>query len=185
MMTSSFATLPALSPFHYFVLLLLLFASGYDLRYHKIRNWLVLCVLLAGGLYQVLRAGWAGAAEALAATTVGLLCFLPFYVFKAMGAGDVKLMAALGALLGLPNVLWAAAYTLMAGGVLGLLYLWLRGGLGEFFGRWWILAKHLLFGQTLLHLPPAEGSVAASKFPYAAALACGTLATLLLHGGAA
>jgi prepilin peptidase CpaA len=54
---------------------------------------------------------------------VGLACFMPFYLLRAMGAGDVKLLAAVGAFLGPQGVLYATLFSLLAGGLGALGYL--------------------------------------------------------------
>ncbi len=61
-----------------------------------------------------------GAARWVAGLGAGLLCFLPMYLLGAMGAGDVKLMAACGACMG-PSMAWEAAlFALILGGVMAL-----------------------------------------------------------------
>ena len=59
---------------------------------------------------------------------VGLLLFLPLFALRAMGGGDVKLLAAFGAWLGPVLVFWVAVYGAIAGGVLALLLVLWRAG---------------------------------------------------------
>lgn len=110
-------------------------ASVSDIRSGRIPNRLVLLGLLSGlGLAYVLGAGgWgfaggAGLLAALQGLLAGALLLLPLYLLRLLGAGDVKLMAALGALLGWPGVGWLAALSLLAAGLLALL-LALRWGI--------------------------------------------------------
>ncbi len=115
---------------------------------------------------QVSISGLPGLAVAAAGWLVCLLCFLPFYIKGGMAAGDVKLMAAVGAFIGpVPGVI-ACAFTLVAGGVIGLLTLACARG----------------------HLRPAgssaEGGSAVrealrTRIPYAGAIAAGTSVVLL------
>lgn len=79
-----------------------------DLRRNAVSNWINAIALLAGLLYHGVRSGWAGLALALAGALLGLVVFLVFYWLGAMGGGDVKLMAAFGALLGPSGILLAA-----------------------------------------------------------------------------
>ena len=51
---------------------------------------------------------------------VGLAVFFPLFALGAMGAGDVKLMAAVGAWIGAKPILYVALYGSVAGGVLAL-----------------------------------------------------------------
>ena len=63
----------------------------------------------------------------MAGWIVGLLVFLPLFALRAMGGGDVKLLAAFGAWLGPALVFWVAVYGAIAGGLLALLLVLWRG----------------------------------------------------------
>jgi prepilin peptidase CpaA len=104
--------------------------------------------------------------------------FLPLYLARGMGAGDVKLMGAVGAFLGPANALLATGLSLAAGGVMAFIILISRGGLLPMAKRYWATIKCLVMTQKLVHQPPATGEVATMKFPYAAAIGIGTVATL-------
>lgn len=79
-----------------------------DLRRNAVSNWINVVALLAGLLYHTIRHGWTGLGLAAAGTLLGFVVFLVFYWLGAMGGGDVKLMAAFGALLGPSGILLAA-----------------------------------------------------------------------------
>ena len=98
-----------------------------------------------------------GAAALLAG--LGLALLLPFYVMRGVGAGDVKLLAALGALLGPQSLLLVALYAALIGGLLSLFVLARRGRLQ--------LALYQLLVQRTL--PARSGA----KAPYAVAIASG------------
>ncbi len=87
-----------------------------DLRSHRISNRLTLFGLLAGLGLQGFGAGPQGLTAGLFGAGVGLACFAPFYLLRAMGAGDVKLLAVVGAFLGPQGALYAALLSLLAGG---------------------------------------------------------------------
>lgn len=94
-----------------------------DVRARRIPNALVLA-LLAAGLVRLPFAGApaaglaTGALAAGGAVLAGLLALVPLYATRVLGAGDVKLFAALGAWLGTTGLLDAAVWTALAGGVL-------------------------------------------------------------------
>ncbi len=96
-----------------------------DLRTREIPNWLTLSGILAGLLWAAVSGGWRGFGLALAGASVGLLSFLLLFVMGGMGGGDVKLMAAFGALVGpaalLKSILWIA---LLGGVGAALLVYW-------------------------------------------------------------
>lgn len=89
-----------------------------------------------------------------------------------MAAGDVKMMAVVGCFLDMPSALWAGAYSLMAGGVLGVAYLLYRGHFGKLLLRYWAMAS------LRARIPAEDGDAARHRFPYAVAIAAGTLLSL-------
>src|SRR3990170_3814958 len=95
------------------VLLLLVFAAMlFDIRWHRIPNWLVFAGLLMGvGFHTLTSYGW-GLGYALKGAAVGFGLFLPLYMLRVMGAGDVKLMTMVGAFLGPASALGAVLTTL-------------------------------------------------------------------------
>jgi prepilin peptidase CpaA len=103
------------------VLIPLLAAAAYtDLRSRRIPNWLTLAGFAAGLLAGFLEGRWTGLGAALLGGAAGFAVFFFVYVLGAMGAGDVKLMAAAGTFFGVPLVFWAAVCAAVAGGVLAL-----------------------------------------------------------------
>ena len=167
------------------LLALLLAATWFDVRSHRIPNKLVFWGALAGVLLHVaLPQGWGfisvlpgglGLLDALAGLGIGLAVFLPVYLLRAMGAGDVKLMAMVGAFLG-PEQIWGAMLGVaLAGGVLAIVVA-LRQGV---FVRMLHNIRLMLYGSLLQvvmgGMPSVEsGSPPAAKLPYALAIALGT-----------
>jgi len=92
-------------------------ATATDLRRRTIPNWLTAAGAAAGVICGG-AAGWRDAAAAVAGMAAGFLIFLVFHWLGGLAGGDVKLMAAFGALLGTRDVLAAAALAAIAGGVL-------------------------------------------------------------------
>lgn len=121
---------------------------------------------------QAWTAGWAGVVAGGAGLLTGFALFLPFYALGGMAAGDVKLMAVVGSFLGWSGALWAGALSLMAGSLLGIVYLLYKGQLGKLLGRYWVMAS------LRAYVPTQEGDAARDRFPYALAIAVGTLVSL-------
>ena len=99
-----------------------------DLRRRQVANWINLAGVAAGLGWHVWNGGAAGLGRSAGGAAVGFLVFLFFYVAGGMGAGDVKLMAAFGALLGSSGILLAALFAAPAGGLMAATWLaWKRG----------------------------------------------------------
>ena len=160
------------------LLLILLLAAWTDLQQHRIPNVLSLGGIVLGIVLHTWISGFSGFAIGLAGAAVGIGILLPFYLLKGMGAGDVKLMGAVGAFLGPHNAMLATGLSLGAGGLLGVIILVLRGGLKPLALRYYGTLKCLLITGKISHQAPETGEVAATKFPYAAAIGIGTVVAL-------
>lgn len=164
-------------------------AVWHDVRSRRIPNRLVFPGALAGlalhaalpsgsGLYTE-PFGGLGLLTSLAGLALGLALLLPMYMLRAMGAGDVKLMAMSGAFLGPQAIFGAVLSSLMAGGLLALLVALWQGTLFNMLGNCYQLVRYSLFralaGEGLQVDAPATPS---AELPYAIAIAGGTLTYL-------
>jgi prepilin peptidase CpaA len=158
-------------------------AAVFDVRSHRIPNWLVLLgavTCIAGQMIQpaLLEFGIAGALKGIA---VGFALLLPLYLLRATGAGDVKLMAMVGAYLGPWGVASAVLLSFIAGGVLALVVVLAKGALGQLFAN----LRTMLFGTLLTAMTTGKTTIttpAASvgKLPYGVAIAIGTFAHVVM-----
>ena len=89
-----------------------------DLRRGSISNWFNLTAIASGLLYHFIHRGWVGLVMAFAGAVLGFSIFLALYCLGGMGGGDVKLMAAFGALLGPLGILTAALLASVIGGLM-------------------------------------------------------------------
>lgn len=109
---------------------MLLLAAAFisDIRTMTIPNRLTLPALAAGLIYHMLPAPLQGAGLPFAiwGGAAGFALMYLLFLFKAVGAGDVKLFAALGAWIGAADILHTAMYALLFAGVYGLVLLVLR-----------------------------------------------------------
>jgi prepilin peptidase CpaA len=151
-----------------------------DFARRRISNILTVGAALLALALHFATNGYGGLLNGLGGFAVGLGVFLPFFLMGGMGAGDVKTMAAAGAFLAPWPSLLAAGLSLIAGAMLGLVVLAWRGG---------FLATIKSYGQSLLFLSstrrwlrPSLPAVAAQRFPYALAIALGTLGAVAWLG---
>lgn len=167
------------------LMLLLVMAAVFDYRSHRIPNWLVLSGALFGLLYNTafppfLHAGFLWPLEGLG---IGFIVFLPLYLLGVMGAGDVKLMAMVGAFLGPVDTIWVLLYTMIVGGVLSLIFVLAHGTARRMFRNLNTLFQ-VGFLNTLAGSRPdfhIDASASAGKLPYGVAIAIGTIGYLTLH----
>lgn len=94
-----------------------------DLRRRRIPNGLMAGLLTIGIVCAVMDRGWAGLADAWAGAAIGFGIFLIPYLLGGMGGGDVKLMAALGALTGMRGILPCMSLVAIAGAITSVLFL--------------------------------------------------------------
>jgi prepilin peptidase CpaA len=98
-------------------------AMYFDLRYHKLPNWLTMGGLATGFLYHLIASGLDGLLYSVIGMLVGGGIFMVLYLFKAIGAGDVKLFASIGAIVGTEMVLYTMMYSIVYAGLIGILIL--------------------------------------------------------------
>src|SRR5579863_2911265 len=105
---------------------LLAIAAGWtDWRSRRIPNWLTVPALGLGIAVNSWLRGWPGTKESLLGAGLGLLLLLPFVLIRSLGAGDWKLVGALGAFLGPQELLTVLFATLIVAGVMALaLVIW-------------------------------------------------------------
>ncbi|WP_165822320.1 A24 family peptidase [Paenibacillus montanisoli] len=90
-----------------------------DIRELRIPNWLTVSFFAAGLVYHLGVDGWHGGFFSLLGALAGFLPLLVLYAFKGIGAGDVKLFGALGAVVGAGHSLQVLMYSILYGGLLG------------------------------------------------------------------
>jgi prepilin peptidase CpaA len=156
-------------------------AAVVDVRTYRIPNGLIACGLIMAFAYHgLLPYGW-GVFFAAKGLALGLVIFLPLYALRAMGAGDVKLMATVTTFLGVSSGLGAVLTTLIAGGVLAIgTALW-KGVLGHVLTSTKSALQHVMVGATTGDVRlPAELPEPVARLPYAVAIAAGVSVHLLL-----
>lgn len=140
-------------------------AATIDARTYRVPNWLTLPAAAAGLALNLVLGAVAGAPgtwllAALGGAAAGLLTFGLLGAAGAVGMGDVKLIAAAGALVRWPLALPMLLYTALAGGVLALAIAVRRRRLGQ-------------VARNLGHLSDAGAAAALHRMPYALAIALG------------
>ena len=173
---------PTLDPAGQILLgMLLLAASYFDFRFRRIPNWLVLCGLVAGLSFHTATAHLPGFIHAGSGLAVGFALYFPLYLVRARGAGDVKLLAAVGAITGPGSILWIFIFTALTGGVVALaVVVWRKRFRKTLLNMGWIVAE--LSRGRAPHLTRSEVDVRtdqALRLPHGAVLALGSAVFLI------
>ena len=163
---------------------LLVSASICDYRTYKIPNWLT-----AGGIVFALIYNAAvpfnrdqGFLWALGGLMVGFMVMLPCYALRIMGAGDVKLMAMVGAFLGVTDTLHAIIYSLIAGGVAALLFAFHTHALSRMFSNLKIMTQMLMLSAIAGFKPDLQTQSIKSvgKLAFGICISIGTITYLIV-----
>jgi prepilin peptidase CpaA len=111
-----------MGPLHFLVAVLVL-AALCDIFSRRIPNWLTLPAIAMGLAYHLWTGSLAGLLFSIGGVALALVFWAPFYVMGGIGAGDVKLLAAVGALLGPVGLFHSALCTAIVGGIYAALVL--------------------------------------------------------------
>ena len=162
----------------------ILIATIFDWRQGRIPNWLTFSMILSGLAVNFLDHGVAGLEQSFLGLTFGILfLFIPFAI-GGVGGGDVKLIGAIGSLLGPGLILKIFVVSAIFGGIFSLISMVRR----KVFRKTLIGIRDRLIYFALTKKAPQEEKWEQSKsrlaIPYAFAVCCGTILVLLvLRGG--
>jgi prepilin peptidase CpaA len=152
-----------------------------DLRSRRIPNLLTFGGAVAGVLFHAVTGSTHGLLMSTGGWVVGLMVYLLPFLLGGLGAGDVKLVAALGAWLGPHDVAWLALYAGVAGGVGALAIALLHSYLSQAFRNIYLLLMHWrVAGMRPLHEVSLAGS-AGPRLAYAVPVLAGLIATIWLQ----
>lgn len=157
-------------------------AAAWDLKFRKVPNWLVLIGFMTGAATNMMLLGLSGLWAAAGGAALGMAILIIPYVLGGIGAGDVKLLGCLGAILGPQRIIPAALYGLIAGGVMS-------AGLLAFNGKFRPVFRSLMADFALMLTPGARpvglGTMrtASSSFfiPYAVPIGIGAIIEAVLQ----
>ena len=150
-------------------------AAVIDLRTRRIPNALTSALAVIGVGIAAAKLGPVGLGGALLGCALGLAFMLPGHLFGATGAGDVKLFAAAGALLGPATTVQAFLYTAIVGGILAVVIAIRRRRLQQTIGGTARLLRDPKASVEAIESPEAD-----NRFAYAPAIALGVVIAALL-----
>jgi len=161
------------------IIFIAIWASYADLCTRRIPNYLTLSAMLLGLGLHAGESGIPGFLDSLGGLGLGFSVFLALYILGGMGAGDVKLMGGMGALLGLKLTAIALIYTALAGGIMAIIQILVnRAWKNTFFN---LINIFIIRGKSTT----ACGEIASTKgnalsIPYGIAIGAGSILAVLL-----
>lgn len=164
---------------------LALSAAWIDLTTHRIPNALFVLGSVAGLGLAVWSGGIDGGLLSLAGFFTGLGLLLPSYLLRMTGGGDVKLVAAIGSLLGPRLVLYAFVLYVLAALVWAVaygIYAWAARGAALPFRRYRCMMRTFVTTGRVAYVRPQPGETMATRVPMAPAIAFGAIAAPLWFG---
>jgi len=157
--------------------LVLLPASVFDLRQRRIPNALTFPAMAAGIIYWSYLNGLDGFMHGSGGLLLGIGTLVLFYLMGMMGAGDVKLMGAVGSFLGPQGVFVAFLYSAVVGGLYALFVLVRSKALKEAAGRYGMMIRGYVGTGQLIYIPPEEGKL--PPLCYGLAISLGTVLSIV------
>ena len=152
-----------------------------DLRSRRIPNVLTFGAAGAALVYSAIAGGWSGAGNAALGWLIGAVVFILPFALGGLGAGDLKLLAAMGAWLGPVGAFWLALYTGVAGGVMALVVALASGYFRKALSNVSLLLMHWrVFGLRRLDEVSLQGSDG-PRLAYALPIFAGLVTTLWLQ----
>lgn len=155
--------------------------DGYQL---KVPNWLTFPFIISGWIFSVASYAYTGEVWyeglgwSLLGTAVGLGLLLPAYAIGGMGAGDVKLMAGVGAWMYTTHTFYAFCFTTVVGAVMAMAMVLLRKAWKKHSDQFWLILNEIL----VIRNPETLSAIAAERkpsmllLPYGIPIAIGTIA---------
>lgn len=172
----SFAHLLAI----YTVLVVIVTSSAIiDYKYHRIPNWLSFSGWYLGPVLHLYFAGSPAFGGALMGLVVTLMLTFPLFALNWMGAGDVKLMTSVGALVGVEHALMFLLSIVISGLVIGIAQLFVKGLLPTYVRRYCAILGLSIASCRPVYVAP-DGSQQTVIMPYAISIAMGSLVALIL-----
>lgn len=165
----------------------LVVAAIIDGRQLKVPNWITFPMIASGWVYSAVLSpypGWEGLFLSLIGTAVGLAVLLPPYAVGGMGAGDVKLMAGVGAWMWGTVTLVAFAVSALVGGVIAVAMVLSRGAWDKHKNQFWSILNEIMTVKD----PEKLAEIAAERkprmflLPYGIPIAIGSIAYFAWSG---
>ncbi|KAB3532809.1 A24 family peptidase [Alkaliphilus serpentinus] len=164
----------------YITFVLVLLACMGDVKTYKVKNSLTIPFAILGGAINILDHGTKGLVDSVLGILLPIVILFILFVLRMLGAGDIKLFAAIGSILGIKMVFNVMIYSFIAGGIIAFLLILLRKNGLKRIRHFLLYMKLCLFSRYLLPYEDFEKKDD-GKFKFTIAILMGLLTTLFLH----
>ncbi|HET6883963.1 MAG TPA: A24 family peptidase [Pirellulales bacterium] len=168
----------------WFVTVALIVAAAIDGWKLKVPNWLTFPFIVSGWIYSGVAFGWEGLGYSLLGTLAGLAMLLPLYAIGGMGAGDVKLLAGVGAWVWTTTTAYSFGLSAIIGGIIAVgMVLW-KSGWEKHQNQFLMIVSEI----ATIRQPEQLAAIAAQRkssmllLPYGIPIAIGTILYFALSG---
>jgi prepilin peptidase CpaA len=163
------------------VIILLISAVISDTKTYKIKNEIVLPFIILGTLSNSIKFGIEGFASSILGIAIPFICLLILFALRMLGAGDIKLLSALGAILGYPFIIYIMAYSFISGGVIAMIIIILRKNALERIKYIVDYLRQCMLLQNILPYSDFTNKSDKGKFRFSYAILVGALISLLVE----
>jgi prepilin peptidase CpaA len=146
-----------------------------DIRNNKIYNMVLLPFIIVGLLLNFIFGGMHRGVDSLIGGIIPIIVFAPLFIFKMLGAGDIKLFSTIGFLMGWNFLLNNIIYSFIAGGIVSIIVIVIRKNFLKRIKYFFSFLFNLILSKSMLDYEKGNG-----KFPFAIAILFGTISQLLI-----
>lgn len=162
--------------------MLLLLALVSDLRTYRIKNSITYGFMLAGLTANLAMGGFKGLVFSLQGIILPAACLFILYITRAVGAGDIKLLCAIGAVMGAAFALYAAMCSFICGGFIASGLMLARNNASERLNCILLYIKSCFLTMEILQYTDFKDGQESGRFHFSIAIASGTAAAIITYG---
>ncbi len=163
---------------------ILILAAWIDGKELRVPNWITFPMVLTGLIFSTYMGGWGGFGAGMLGMVVGLLTLMPLYAVGGMGAGDVKLMAGIGAWLGWQITLYAFCVSVIVGAIMAVCMVLWRGAFEKHYKQFLLILMEWINVRNPSELSRIAAERKPSMFllPYGIPICIGSIGYFIFAG---
>jgi prepilin peptidase CpaA len=162
------------------ILILLIIALVSDIKTFKIKNHITLTFTAAGIVTNTINMGFEGLKASLLGWCTPVILLIILYFLKMLGAGDIKLFGAIGAIMGYKFAAYSVLFSFILGGIIGIGFLAVRRNALERIKYFFNYIKCCVLSCSLLEYSDFKSNATNDRFRFTYAIVPGTLLQMVL-----